>query len=754
MSTQTLRHSALLGLMLGGCIMRTAAPTSSSTTPTAEAPQASAALEAANARIAGIPRVDLLGGHGLQPFVLQGEVKKVEVSQVSVREQPFGEATRLRIKEGSGSEWSVQFQAPTSAPVESGDILLATFYLRTEVPKEDGVGETSLVFELAQGPFTKSVEYPVQAPAEWTKVQVRFQAVRAYAAGEAHVNFHLGYEPETIDLAGVTVENFGKRVPLSMLPATRTGDRRREKANAALAATRDQAALAGAPVEGGELRFEIKPKSVIRTISPYVYGINSQKVEGFGATVRRMGGNRQTAYNWEINASNAGSDYQYSSDEWACTAMGYRNCSTPGAQFLDFVTDNHAMGVESIVTIPLVDYVTADKFGSVAENEKAPGPRWVRSFPKKPGPFSLSPDLGDGKVYEDEFVNLLVTKLGKADKGGARFYSLDNEPALWPGLHSRIHPEKTTYKEIIERSEATADAILSVDPSAFVLGGIMYGWGEYLNLTDAPDAPEWNKKYDRYLDYFLAESKKLEAKHGKRLIHALDVHWYPENKGTKRITEKDVSPKTIAARLQAPRSLWDPDFVEKTWIGDSLGKPIRLIPWLHERIALRYPGTKLSMTEYNFGAGEHISGGLAQVDVLGIFGREGVYLANYWGDGAGNTVLPPFAQAAFSMYRNYDGKNGHFGDTAVEATTDNAKASVYAALDSHKVLTAIVINKELHTAFAGKVHIAGANCRSADVFVLDGSEAKVRPMPAVAVKDDQIDYRLAPLSATLFVCRP
>jgi mannan endo-1,4-beta-mannosidase len=160
------------------------------------------------------------------------------------------------------------------------------------------------------------------------------------------------------------------------------------------------------------------------------------------------------------------------------------------------------------------------------------------------------------------------------------------------------------------------------------------------------------------------------------------------------------------------------------------------------------------MTEYNFGAGEHISGGLAQVDVLGIFGREGVYLANYWGDGAGNTVLPPFAQAAFSMYRNYDGKNGHFGDTAVEATTDNAKASVYAALDSHKVLTAIVINKELHTAFAGKIHIAGANCKSADVFVLDGSEAKVRPMPAVAVKDDQIDYRLAPLSATLFVCRP
>jgi mannan endo-1,4-beta-mannosidase len=737
--------------MLGGCIKRTAPPPSS---PASEPPQATAALEAANSRIANVPRVDLLGGRATRDFVLEGETQKVEVSRVSVQQQPFAEATRLRVKEGSGLEYSVQIQAANTAPVEAGDFLLATFYLRTEVPKEDGVGETSFVFELGKPPYTKSVEYPVQARAEWTKVQIRFQSVAAYAVGEAHMNFHLGYDPETIDLAGVTVEDFGKRIPLSQLPNTRAADRHREKTNAALAAARDQAALAGPPVEGGELRFEVKPKVVVRTISPYVYGINSQKNEGFGATVRRMGGNRQTAYNWEINASNAGNDYQHSSDEWACTAMGYKNCSTPGAQFLDFVSDNRAAGMESIVTIPLVDYVTADKHGSVTENEKAPSARWVRSYPKKPGPFSLSPDLNDGKVYEDEFVNLLVTKLGKAQQGGAHFYSLDNEPALWPGTHPRVHPEKTTYREMNDRSEAIADAILRVDPTAFVLGGVMYGWDEFMTLGSAPDATEWNKKYDTYLDYFLAAMQKLETKHGKRMVHALDVHWYPEERGTKRITEKDVSPKTIAARLQAPRSFWDPDYNAKTGISAPKGKPLRLIPWLLERIAERYPGTKLAMTEYNFGAGEHISGGLAQVDVLGIFGREGMYLANYWGDGAGNTVLPPYTQAAYRLYRNYDGKNGRFGDTAVAATTDNAKASIYAALDSKKALTMIVINKELHSVFTGKIHVAGAACKSADVFVLDSTGPTVRPQSAVAVKDDQIEYRLPPLSATLFVCRP
>jgi hypothetical protein len=60
----------------------------------------------------------------------------------------------------------------------------------------------------------------------------------------------------------------------------------------------------------------------------------------------------------------------------------------------------------------------------------------------------------------------------------------------------------------------------------------------------------------------------------------------------------------------------------------------------------------------------------------------------------------------------------------------------------------------LQTAFTGKIRIADGDCKSADVFVLDGTGHTVRPMPAVAVKDEQIEYRLPPLSATLFVCRP
>ena len=104
-----------------------------------------------------------------------------------------------------------------------------------------------------------------------------------------------------------------------------------------------------------------------------------------------------------------------------------------------------------------------------------------------------------------------------------------------------------------------------------------------------------------------------------------------------------------------------------------------------------YPGTKLAMTEYNWGALAHINGALAQAEVLGIFGREGLDLATLW--------APPAADQpgafAFRIYRNYDGQGGRFGDTSVQAaSTDAGKLSIFAATRSTDgALTAVVINK-------------------------------------------------------------
>jgi len=739
MSRYRLFACSSLGLILAGCIQPKLV------SPPIEG--AGSAGLAPSAKFGSVPSASLLGDSVVQAFAAHGETEKVVLTKIAVQGQPFQEALRAEIKKGSGHEWAVQLQAGTQGPVDEGDVLLATFYLRAEKPLEEiNAGQTQFVFELAKEPYTKSIMYDVQAGSAWRKITVPFVAKQRFAAGEAQMIFRLGYEPETIDIGGVTVENFAKKLALAALPTTSPWS----------PPPKTDVSASLEPMDGGPLAITIDASKKIGAISAYVYGINSQKAEGLGATVRRMGGNRQTAYNWENNASNAGADYRHVSDDWPCSTLGYKDCASPAGQFVDFVADNKRLGAESLATIPLVDYVTADKNHEVSEAEKAPSKRWIKSFAHKTGPYAASPDLNDGAVYQDEFVSFLVRKLGKAAQGGIKFYALDNEPALWPSTHPRIHPEKTTYQEMVTRTEGLASSITTIDPTAQVLGGVMYGWSEFVSLQDAPDSKEQNAQYGTFVDFFLASMKSLEQKHHRRLVHVLDVHWYPEAKGSKRVTDDDVSPKTVEARLQAPRSLWDPSYREKSWIDDAWGKPIRLFPWLREKIDARYPGTKLSMTEYDYGAGAHISGGLAEADVLGVLGREGVFLANYWGHGAGNDALPPYIAAAFKLYRNYDGKGATFGDTAVTATVgDLAKVSVFAATDSKKPgsLTIIVINKDQRATFAGKISLQGATkFATAETYVLDKTSPEVRGGQKVEIRDNKLEVALVPLSATLFVC--
>jgi hypothetical protein len=723
------------------CVQRAGAPPAAGTPPNAS----SAGIDASSASAVPTGGVSLLGGGDITAFQPTGATAKVELHPIQVTGQPFDKALEAVVKEPGQSAWEVQMTLPTKVALQKDDVLLATFYARVEKEQESGGGETEFVFELAGEPYTKSVSYPVPLTQDWRKVQVRFRAAADYTPGQAQLIFRLGYAPETIQIGGLSVENFAKSVLLSKLPTTQGVDRR-------LAERPPSVAPRLEPVDAGELAFQINPGKVIRKISRLVYGINSQPVADTGATLRRNGGNRGSAYNWEQNFSNAGRDYLHQSDQWPCTIMNLPNCDAPAAQFLGFFAQNKALGAETMATVPMLDFVAADKNGPVKAEDKAPSSRWVASQPRKGKPFADSPDLKDGVVYQDEFVAYLVKKLGKADQGGIKFYSLDNEPALWPETHPLVHAERTTYEEMVRRTEQTALAIKDVDPRAFLLGAVMFGWSEYQSLSSAPDAAKYNADLGSYTDFFLDAMKRAEKKHGRRLVDALDVHWYPEARGSQRITLDDASRSTVEERLQAPRSLWDPSYSEKSWITQQTGKPIRLIPWLREVIMKRYPGTELTMTEYNYGGTTDVSGGLAQADVLGVLGREGVYLASYWGKGAAVEALPPYVAAAFKLYRNYDGKGGKFGDTAVQASVADAdSASVFAATDASGALTVIAINKQQQNRYTGVFEISGGKAyKAVKTFVLDRSGTALQPGKPAELKGGALRYTLEPLSATLF----
>jgi hypothetical protein len=108
-------------------------------------------------------------------------------------------------------------------------------------------------------------------------------------------------------------------------------------------------------------------------------------------------------------------------------------------------------------------------------------------------------------------------------------------------------------------------------------------------------------------------------------------------------------------------------------------------------VADNYPDTKLAITEYNWGALDHINGALAQADVLGVFGREGLDLATLWGP----PEIDDPGTFAFRMYRNYDGSGGAFGETSIHASSaDQGQLAIYAAQrSSDGALTLMIINK-------------------------------------------------------------
>ncbi len=496
--------------------------------------------------------------------------------------------------------------------------------------------------------------------------------------------------------------------------------------------------------------IRIDPGADTTQISPYIYGSNGQSADRpYNITARRLGGNRLTGYNWENNASNMGTDYDASSsnDDYMTWSAGIpaELANVPGITLSAFHDTSLAMGCYSLLTLPAAGYVSRDKGGPVSFAQSAPSSRWRQVVMHKGGAFTTVPDTSDPFVYVDEEVNFLVSRYGPASGSlGVKGYEVDNEPALWPSTHPRLHPDTTRVAELVGKTVALARAVKSVDPSAEVFGGVSYGFNEIYSLQDAPDWPKYSGKYKRYVSALLAMMRDSSNASGRRLMDVLDVHWYPDLYIP--ITGNAVDSASAAARVQAPRSLWDSTYVENGWIGQWFS-PVSLLPNLKTAIALNNPGTKLSVSEFSYGAPSHITGGIAIADVLGIFGKYGVYFGSHWGS------LDGFVGGAYALYRNYDGKGSSFGNVHIRATSsDVADCTVYASLETRRPaeIHIVLINKNFGRSVAASLTVAGKTfTATGDAYVLTAADPAVHKSAVpVVLQDNFLSYTLPPLSVT------
>lgn len=496
-----------------------------------------------------------------------------------------------------------------------------------------------------------------------------------------------------------------------------------------------------------------------KAISPYIYGINTELMHtDVSATAIRAGGNRYSAYNWETNASNAGSDWYHNSDSHLVRDLSDKMKETPGAVALNLAEickeKNYAY---PLMTLQLAGYAAADMNGEVRESQTAPSARWNEIKYAKGSEFSLKPDLDDGVVYMDEFVNYLVKTLGDStSKNGIKGYSLDNEPGLWSGTHARMHPEKTTCREIVERSIGLASAVKNVDPNADIFGPALFGFGAFTNFAGAPDWQEVSQDTDYrwFIDYYLDEMKKAEDEAGIRLLDVLDVHFYTEAKGVcnERYCNHYYDEGCAYARMNSTRTLWDETYRENSWITDTGTDLIPLLPNLQASIDKYYPGTKIAITEYDFGAGDHISGSVVMADALGVFAQYEVYLATIF---AGDS---PFSRAAINLYTNYDGNWNGFGDTLVSCVSDDIERSTaYASVfgDNSDVVTLVVTNKAFDESTTANITLDnGAEYGYVKVYTIDAETAEILDVSDsanIVLSGNKVSYEMKPQSVSLLV---
>jgi len=507
-------------------------------------------------------------------------------------------------------------------------------------------------------------------------------------------------------------------------------------------------------------------------ISPDIYGLafaSTSDLVSLNPPLNRSGGNAQTSYNWQLNSDNRGSD-------WYFESFADSN-PTPGYRLDNFIQTTLAanVGAQALVTIPTITYI-----GSLGKNRATEwsfsiakyGPQtgWdpynsdagngISSAPGNPyitGNNPLDASTPNSVAIQQAWVQHLISTWGLSSAGGVKYYLMDNEPSIWYSTHRDVHPTGPNYNEIYNDFVNYAGSIRALDPAAAIVGPEEWGWlAQFYSGFDqqngtgpGSDYATHNNTY--YYPWLLQQLHSYQQATGIQLLNTLSVHYYPQDGSF----GNDDSLAQQLIRNQSTRSLWDPNYVDQSWIatvGINNGI-VNLIPDLESWIGQYYPGLKLAITEYNWGDEANLNGATTQADVLGIFGRQSLDMATRW------TVPqnPSPTYLAMQIYRNYDGHYSTFGDTSIYAGVANPDyLSAFGAVRaSDGALTVMAINKQQGST---PVSISLANFPSAGTAqawqIASATQTAITPLGSVAIAGNSIATTLPSQSITLFVIPP
>lgn len=559
---------------------------------------------------------------------------------------------------------------------------------------------------------------------------------------------------------------------------------------------------AGRPASAaGQLQLSVDAAAELRPISALIYGINSYgfssaELEQLNGELRvplqRWGGNLASRYNWQNDMANHGRDFYFES-------IPEDNPDPAHGNAVDhLVALGQRTGTATMVEVPMIGWVAKARstpnggydcsFSTVkyaytprslddAHPEQShdtddPNSWYCGTGRRADGSYVTGNDRTDANIPADSafmagWVNHLATTFGPASAGGVQLYGLDNEPGIWADTHRDVAPDYLSYQALLDRTLDYAAAIKAADQGAQTLGPAQDGWARYFfsgyldQFAGQAIQDRANHAGKPFVAWYLEQMRADEQQRHMRLLDYLDLHYYPQavnDQGTLDGGDDEGvalapagNPQTQALRLRSTRALWDPTYADESWIADTDDGPVvQLLPRMRAWVDQNYPGTKLAISEYNWGGAEHINGALAQADVLGIFGREGLDAAMLFGAFG---IDQPLAYA-FRMYRNYDGAGAQFGTTHVRASSaDQDTLAIYAAQRAQDgALTLMVVNKTASSQPA-RIELTGFGpAASAAVYRYSSANlGAIVHAPDQVVQPDGFSASLPADSITLFV---
>ena len=482
--------------------------------------------------------------------------------------------------------------------------------------------------------------------------------------------------------------------------------------------------------DAAQITADIDPAAAGRAVSPFIYaasmGDRKAAVEA-GLTMIRAGGNPVSPFNWRRGFGSKGADWFYQND----------GTDTPpeSTWLARFHGENKAAGLQSYLTLPSMGRVAKDGSSVAFDTAKYPN---QEAWAGQAQPTDPHPNAGNGRQYvkddqgnwlldkdgrrvvreiranpddtsvamsaeeQTEFLRFLVDKMGygTAERGGVRVVALDNEPMLWQSTHRGMRAEPLGYDEFLERTTTYAKLLRGIDPRVKLAGPTFWGWTAYFfSGLDRAAVEQGKGNWDAPPDFaahgkvplakwYLTKLREHEQRTGQRLLDIFDLHFYPQTGIYQAGAPGDA--KTMEARVQETRVLWDPSWKDPSWMGKETGGVVQLLRRMRSWVDECYPGLQLSLGEYNFGGEQDVSGGVAQAELLGVFAREGLDYAFLW-------LFPTPNSShwfAYKLLRNPDGRHTAVGEQYLPSKVsapDDVSVHTYRAADGR--LSFLLTNK-------------------------------------------------------------